>query len=197
MADWWRAFILTFIPLFIVIDALGSLLFLITVSEGKPPGEPRRIARVAVVTAALVGLAFLFFGQLILRAMNISVGSFAIAGGIILLVLSINDLLTGQSVELVREELTAIVPLGTPLLAGPATITALLLLSTQYPLSIVLLSYVLNLLIAWGIFLNKDRIIGFMGQGGLKAFSNVFNLLLAAIAVSMVLRGLTLLGVIR
>ena len=196
MSDWFNSFIMTFIPLFIVIDAIGSLLYVVSVSTGLSRFEQRKIANVSVITAAIVGMAFLFFGQLILKAMNITVGSFAIAGGIILLVLSISDLVTGQKIELERESLIAIVPLGTPLLAGPATITALLLLVTQYPLYIVLISYVINLVIAWGIFLGKDMLVRVMGRGGLKAVSNVFNLLLAAIAVSFVLHGLTLLGII-
>ena len=114
-----------------------------------------------------------------------------------MLVLSINFLVTGRSVDIEDEKLIAIVPLGTPLLAGPATITALLILVTQYPLYIVLISYITNLIIAWVIFLGKDKIIKVMGQGGVKAVSNVLNLLLAAIAVSLALRGLTLLGVIK
>jgi multiple antibiotic resistance protein len=188
---------MTFIPLFIVIDAIGDLLFLYKASEGLVRREQRKIAHTAVITAAIVGLAFLFFGTLILSAMNISVGAFVIAGGIVLLVLSINFLLKGHSVESEDNTKIAIVPLGTPLLAGPATITALLILVTQYQLYVVLISYLVNLLIAWGIFLGKDRIIKIMGQGGVKAISNVFNLLLAAIAVSLVLHGLTLLGIIK
>ena len=191
------SFVMTLIPLFIVIDAIGDLLFLEKASEDLVRQEQRKIANIAVLTAAIVGLVFLFFGQLLLNAMNISVGAFVIAGGIILLVLSINFLVTGRSVDIEDEKLIAIVPLGTPLLAGPATITALLILVTQYPLYIVLISYITNLIIAWVIFLGKDKIIKVMGQGGVKAVSNVLNLLLAAIAVSLALRGLTLLGVIK
>jgi multiple antibiotic resistance protein len=152
---------------------------------------------IAAVTATIVGLAFLFFGQFILNVMGISVGSFAIAGGLILLVLSIKYILTGKVVEAVREEMIAVVPIGTPLLSGPATITTLLLLVGQFPLYIVLISFVLNLLIAWVLLLLGNQIVSFMGKGGLRAVSNVFNLLLAAIAVTMVIRGLGLLGIIN
>jgi multiple antibiotic resistance protein len=146
----------------------------------------------------LLALAFLFFGKLILDVMGISVGAFAIAGGVILLVLSIKYILTGNMVEAaVKEEMIAVVPIGTRLLAGPATITALLLLAGQFPLYMVLISYVLNLLIAWGLFLLGDRVVGFLGQGGVRAISNVFNLPLAAIAITMVLRGLSLLEIIN
>lgn len=196
--NWLQSFVLTFVPLFIVIDALGNLPFVISMSEGMSKHERRKMTHIAIITAALVGLAFLFFGQFILNVMSISVGSFAIAGGIILLVLSIKYMMTGEMVEIIKEEMVAVVPIGTPLIVGPATITTLLLLtSQQFPLYMVLLSFALNLLIAWVIFMSSDHIVRFMGQGGLKAVSKVFSLLLAAIAVSMIIKGLDLAGIIN
>jgi multiple antibiotic resistance protein len=186
---------LTFVPLFIVIDALGNLPFVISLSEGMAKQDRRKMVHTAIATAALVGLAFLFLGQFILNVMGISVSSFAIAGGIVLLVLSIKYMTTGRMVELIKEEIVAVVPIGTPLTVGPATITTLLLLATQFQLYIVLISFILNLLIAWLIFLASNQVMRFMGQGGLKAISRVFALLLAAIAVSMIIRGLNMLGI--
>lgn len=145
---------------------------------------------VSIVTASIVGLAFLFFGRFILGVMGISVGSFAIAGGLILLVLSIRYVATGHMVEAIKEELVAAVPIGTPLVAGPATITTLILLSNEFHLSMVLLSFVLNMLVTWAIFLVGNQVASFLGQGGLRAISKVFSLLLAAIAVNMIIRGL-------
>lgn len=165
-------------------------------SEGMSKRERHRMIHIATITATIVGLVFLFFGQLILRAMGISVGSFAIAGGLILLVLSIKYMTTGRMVELIKEEMVAVVPIGTPLTVGPATITTLLLLATQYPLYVVLLSFALNMLIAWAIFMAGGQIAGFLGQGGLKAVSRVFSLLLAAIAVNMIINGLGMLNIL-
>lgn len=196
MSYWLGPFILTFVPLFIVIDALGNLPFIISLSEGMSARERRRMVHVAVGTAAMVGLAFLFFGQFILNVMGISVGAFAIAGGLILLVLSIKYMTTGLMVEVIKEEVVAVVPIGTPLTVGPATITTLLLLATQYPLPIVLVSFIANLILAWLIFLASGQFGRILGQGGLKAISRVFSLLLAAIAVTMIIRGLRLLGII-
>jgi len=192
-----ESFVLTFVPLFIVIDALGTLPFVISFSEGMSRPERRKMIHIATLTAVIVGLAFLFFGRFILNVLDISVGSFAIAGGLILLALSINYMLTGRMVEAIKEEMVAVVPIGTPLMVGPATITTLLLLVTQFPLYIVLLSLLLNLFIAWLIFLLGNQIVRFTGQGGLKAVSKVFNLLLAAIGVSMIIRGLELLGILE
>jgi multiple antibiotic resistance protein len=149
------------------------------------------------MTATIVGLAFLFFGQLILKVMGISVGSFTAAGGIILLVLSIKYMLTGQMMEVIRGEMVAAVPIGVPLLVGPATITTLLLLAGQFPLYMVLLSFVLNIGIAWLAFRWSSQIVSFIGPAGLRAISRIFALLLAAIAVTMILRGLDSLGIIN
>jgi multiple antibiotic resistance protein len=191
-----QSFILTFVPLFIVIDALGNLPFVISLSEGMSRGERRKMIHTATVTATIVGLVFLFLGQLILQVLDISVGSFAIAGGLILLILSIKYMTTGRMVEAIKEEMVAVVPIGTPLTVGPATITTLLLLATQFPLYMVLISFTLNMLITWAILLSSNQIVRFMGKGGLKAVSRVFSLLLAAIAVNMIIHGLELAGLL-
>jgi multiple antibiotic resistance protein len=197
LGNYLQYFILTFVPLFIVIDALGILPFVISLSEGMSRQERLRMIHLATITATIVGLVFLFFGQLILKALDISVGSFAIAGGLILLVLSIKYVTTGRMVEVHKEDMVAVVPIGTPLTVGPATITTLLLLATQFPLYMVLLSFALNMLVTWVIFLQTNQIVRFMGRQGLTAVSRVFSLLLAAIAVSMIFRGLSLVGIIN
>jgi len=197
MHDWLQSFVLTFVPLFIVIDALGNLPFVISLSEGMSTSERRRMVHVATMTATIVGLAFLFLGQFILSILGISVPSFAIAGGLVLLVLSIKYMTTGRMVEVIKEDMVAVVPIGTPLTVGPATITTLLLLVSQFKLYMVLLSFALNLVIAWVIFLQSSQIVRFMGQGVLKAWSRVFSLLLAAIAVKMILQGLSMVGILN
>lgn len=194
--SWVEQFIKTFVPLFIVIDAFGNLPFVISMSEGMARSERNRMVLVAVFTAAIVGLAFLFLGRFVLNLMGISVGSFAIGGGLILLVLSIRFILTGQVVEAIKEEMVAVVPIGTPLTVGPATITALLLLATQFPLYMVLLSFALNIVVAWIVFMLSNWFASFLGQGGIKAVSKVFSLLLAAIAVSMIIDGLRRVGIL-
>lgn len=194
--NWLEALVLTFVPLFIAIDTLGNLPFVVSLSEGLTRHERQKMIHVAVITAAVVGLIFLFFGQFILSVLGIEVGSFAIAGGLILLVLSIKYMTTGQAVELIKEEMVAVVPIGTPLTVGPAAITTLLLLATQFPLYMVLVAFILNLLVVWVVFMLSNWFVRILGQGGLKAVSKVFSLLLAAIAVSMIIRGLSLLGIL-
>jgi multiple antibiotic resistance protein len=189
-------FALTFVPLFIAIDVLGNVPVVVSLSEGMSSVERRRMVHIATATAAAIGLAFLFFGQFILDVMGISPGSFAVAGGALLLVLSVKYMITGRWVEVIKDEMVAVVPIGTPLTVGPATVTTLLLLRTQFPLYMVLLSLILNLLIVWIVFMLSNRVIGFFGHGGLRAVSGIFNLLLAAIGVNMIIRGLEMLGIL-
>jgi multiple antibiotic resistance protein len=195
--NWVDSFVMTFVPLFIVIDAVGNLPFVISLSEGLERPERRRMINIAAATALLVGLFFLFLGQFLLKVMGISVGAFAIAGGIILLFLSIQYMTTGHMVEIIKEEMVAVVPIGTPLTVGPATITTLLLLATQFPIYWVTLSFVLNIGIVYFTFLLSDQLMRIFGKGGIKAVSRIAALLLAAIAVNMVLRGLDLIGVLH
>jgi multiple antibiotic resistance protein len=189
-------FVMTFVPLFIVIDAFGNLPFLIMAGEGLDNRQKTKIVNIAVLTATIVGLVFLFIGQWILGVLNIDVQEFAIAGGIVLLVLSIKYMITGHMITVVKEELVAVVPMGTPLTVGPATIATLLLLAGRYPLYMVLISFALNMVITWVIFFLSQKIARFLGKGGLTAISRVFSLILAAIAVSMIIGGLRALGII-
>jgi multiple antibiotic resistance protein len=195
--NWVDSFVMTFVPLFIVIDAVGNLPFVISLSEDLNPRARMRLINIATATALLVGLFFLFLGQFLLRVLGISVGAFAIAGGIILLVLSIQYMTTGRLIEIIKEEMVAVVPIGTPLTVGPATITTLLLLATQYSIYYVTLSFVLNIGIVYLTFVLSGQFMRFFGKGGIKAFSRIAALLLAAIAVNMVLRGLEMIGVLH
>jgi multiple antibiotic resistance protein len=197
MSQFFKDFVLTFVPLFIVIDAFGLLPFLVSMGTDMTVRERHKMVHLAIITASVIGLLFLFFGQFILNVMDISVGAFAIAGGVILLVLSINYMITGHLVTSSKEEMVAVVPIGTPLTVGPATITTLLLLAIQFPLYIVLISFAVNMVVTWVIFLLAQRISAFLGKGGLIAISRVFSLLLAAIAVSMMLRGFEMVGILK
>jgi multiple antibiotic resistance protein len=194
--QWLNTFVVTFIPLFVVVDPIGNLPFIISLSETEDTVRKRRIVDLAVITATIIGLVFLFLGKLILTLMDITVGSFTIAGGIILVVLSVRYMTTGHMIEMIKGEMVAIVPIGTPLIVGPATITTLLLLTSQYPDWIVLISFALNMLVTWAVFLAADHISRFLSTGGIRAIARVLALLLSAIGVNMVIRGLYLLEIL-
>ncbi|MBI2958157.1 MAG: MarC family protein, partial [Chloroflexi bacterium] len=145
-----QEFLLTAVPLFVAIDALGTVPILISVTSDASDAERIKIVHLAMVTASILALTFLFLGRWILQLLGISVGHFAVAGGTILGALALKDMLTGKFVEpAIKEELVAVVPIGTPLIAGPATVTTLILLSSQYKWWTVLAALAVNLVIAW------------------------------------------------
>jgi len=186
-------FLRSLVPIFVAIDAMGTLPIIISISEQMTKSERTRTVHLAMLTASIVGLGFLFVGKYLLEFLDISVGHFAIAGGLVLIGLSLRDLVAGKMMEMpLKEEMVAVVPIGTPLTVGPATLTTLLLLSGQYHLWIVVIAFAVNLVAAWLIFLQANLVIGFLGHGGIRAISKVASLLLAAIAVRMVIRGLTI-----
>jgi multiple antibiotic resistance protein len=186
-------FLHSLVPIFVAIDAVGTLPIIISISEQMTKDERTRTVNLAMVTASSMGLGFLLVGKYLLSFLSISVGHFAIAGGLVLLGLSMRDLVAGKLMDLpLKEEMVAIVPIGTPLTVGPATLTTVLLLSGQYHLYIVVTAFVINLVGAWLIFRQANLVIGFLGHGGVRATSKVASLLLAAIAVRMVIKGLTI-----
>lgn len=193
MAGLSNQFVHSLVPIFVAIDAVGTLPIIISVSEQMTKDERTRTVNLAMVTASSMGLGFLLVGKYLLSFLSISVGHFAIAGGLVLLGLSMRDLVAGKMMDVpLKEEMVAIVPIGTPLTVGPATLTTVLLLSGQYHLYIVVTAFVINLVGAWLIFRQANLVIGFLGHGGVRATSKVASLLLAAIAVRMVIKGLTI-----
>ncbi len=198
MVDVLRELGLTFVPLFVAMDAVGNLPIFITLTQEVELRHRRHAVHLATLTALGVGLGFVAVGKAIFLLLGIEVADFLVAGGIILLILAIRYLITGKIIETKdssTSEMIGVVPLGTPLVVGPAVLTTLLLLINQYLVGIVVLAFILNLAIQWILFREADRILYFLGNTGVNAMSKIIMLLLAAIAVKMIRQGvLTILG---
>lgn len=194
MNQWAKDFVLTFVPLFVAIDAIGTLPIVLSLQQGLDSRDKRRMVHIAIATASVLGVVFLVLGKVTLNLMGIKIGHFAIAGGLVLIALALRDLVMGRMVEQTpeRDEMLAVVPLGTPLTVGPATLTTLLLLSDEHSVWVVLLSLVINLALAWVIFQQGGLFVRILGQGGLRGTAKVMSLFLAAIAVRMIFRGISL-----
>jgi multiple antibiotic resistance protein len=188
-----QEFGLTFVPLFVAMDAIGVLPILISVTQDMQVNERRKTILYAALTALILGLAFVAVGKGIFVFLGIDVADFLVAGGLILFLLAAKDLITGKMIEAqasVGSDMIGVVPLGTPLVVGPAVLTTLLILVDLYSLVIVLISFVINLVIAWLLLSQANRVVAFLGQGGVKATSKVVSLFLAAIAVKMIREGI-------
>ncbi|MBI2908304.1 MAG: MarC family protein [Chloroflexi bacterium] len=185
-------FALTFIPLFVALDAVGNLPIVLGLIERLQPAERGRVIRQAMVTGLGIGLLFVAVGNAVFLLLGIKDYDFLIAGGIVILVLATSEVVLGEkkSAETQGGGMIGVVPIGTPLLVGPAVLTTLLILIQRYAMVVVLASFLLNLAISWLIFHQSVRISAFLGPGGMKAVAKVFGLLLAAIAVKMIREGI-------
>jgi len=182
---------LSLIPLFVAIDAVGSLPFILALTKDEEEGQRSRTLRHAILTAFGLGLGFVALGKLIFSALDISSADFLIGGGVILLVLSVKDIVTGKAMERgVEEQGMGIVPIGTPLVAGPATLATILVLIEKHGVAPVLPALLINLAFAWLVFSQANRVARFLGSGGLQATAKIASLLLAAIAVKLIREGI-------
>lgn len=184
---------LTFIPLFVAMDPIGILPFVISLTGDMAPTQRSKTVRHAMLTALALGLIFIGIGKGVFSLLNISMADFLVAGGIILLVLAVRYLMTGKLVEfqpMLGGDMIGVVPIGTPLVVGPAVLTTLLLLTDRFPLWIPIVAFILNLLLAWLVFSQANRVVRILRREGVGAISQIASLLLAAIAVMMIRQGL-------
>ena len=186
-----KEFWLCFVPLFVAVDALGVLPIFMNLTEGLVPRKLKSVILQSVITAVAVALAFVVVGTAVLRLLGITVADFMIAGGILLFVISMSDLLAVEkSRRLADADSLGAVPIGVPLITGPAVLTTSILLLNEHGIALTALSIVLNIAIAGVIFYFSAGIYRFLGKAGAKTLSKIASLLLAAIAVMMVRRGI-------
>jgi len=190
-----KASLLSFIPIMVALDAPGTLPIYVAMTEGINKEERRTIVRQSILTALLITIGFVFLGRAVFNALGILVEDFMIAGGIVLLIIAILDIVRAGEKKILISPTFGVVPFGTPLIAGPATLTTALVLVGSFGYAPVILSLIINILLAWAIFSQADRIIRLIGISGSRAFAKVAALLLAAIAVKMIRSGVfTLIG---
>ncbi len=183
-------FLLSVIPILVAVDAPGALPLFVGMTEEMTDRERQRTVRQSIMTAFLVTIGFVLLGQVVFAALGIRVEDFMIAGGVVLLVIAITDVVTAGEKRLLPGAAFGVVPLGTPLIAGPATLATTLALVGQHGYLPVVVSLVVNILLAWLIFAQAGRIIRLIGINGSRALAKVASLLLAAIAVKMIRTGI-------
>ena len=193
MPKLWEPFILTFIPIFVAVDAIGNIPLFISLIEGAGKKQRQKIVIDSVATATCVAIFFMFIGKWVLRLIGISIADFQIAGGALLFIISLRLLLPGSSKALLadgHDKDVGVFPLGTPLITGPAVLTTTLMMLDSFGLTATFVSLVVNMFIVWVTLVRADLIIRLMGASGARAFSKIMYILLAAIGVMMVRRGI-------
>lgn len=179
-----------FIPLFVAIDVFGAVLIYLSMMGGMEKSRRVKVTFRALLTAMGISALFLLAGHSIFRLLGITADDFRIGGGLVLLVLAIADLLFSQKTQRDRSETAGVVPLGTPLIIGPAALTTILMLSDHFGTLWTMLSLGVNLLIVWLAFTYATPLTRWASPGGLKALSKVVHIFLAAIGVMMIRLGI-------
>jgi len=186
-------FWLCFVPLFVAVDAIGTLPMFLNLTGGLDRRRVRDLIIQSTAIAMVVAIAFLVLGKSVLGLLGVTVADFMIAGGLLLFVISLNDMLSYQKKEFtVDPESLGAVPLAVPLIVGPAVLTTTILLVSQYGFLTTAAATAANIIIAGAIFTAAPLTDRIMGKSGAKTVSKLASLILAAIAVMMVRRGLAI-----
>lgn len=181
------------IALFVIIDPFGNIPIFIGLTEGLKKEERNN----TFVEAHLVGffllLLFTIAGTWILSIFGIQLSDFKIAGGILLLVISLSMLTRGKFIDTeekdIKEDMGA-VPLGSPLLVGPGAITTAMVLNGMYGMELTLVAVIINFLLSAVIFFYSERIYCAIGRAGSMIIAKVMAIILAAIAVKFIREGI-------
>lgn len=181
---------LPFIPFFVAFNVLSILPIFVSLTSTMKLGERKKVARQSILTGFLVSIGFLIAGKWIFALLGITVPDFQIAGGIMLFIISIIELIFPERTRTFPKETMGIVPIGIPLIVGPAVLTLLLIIVNTYGYFSTLLCLILNLLLVWLVFNQSHWIMRLMKEGGSQGISKVFTLLLAAFAMMMIRMGL-------
>jgi multiple antibiotic resistance protein len=183
-----------FLPIFMAVNAIGILPMFMSFTEGLDRQKINRIIAQSVVTATVVAVIFLAVGKIILDLLGITVSDFMIAGGTLLFIISLDDLMSmDRRWSQIDPESLGAVPLGVPLIVGPAVLTTILILVQEYGPMATVAALIVNILIAGFTFWLHSPIIRLLGKSGARTVSKLAALLLAAIAVMMVRKGVMLL----
>jgi len=185
-----RPYLLALVPLFVAIDAIAVVPSFLALTEDEERAQRARTLRLSVVTGLLAGLGFLVLGRGVFRLLGVTIADFQVAGGAVLFVISVVDIIAPRDPRLLPGASAGVVPLGVPLLVGPAVLTTLLSSLNSHGILVTLVAFVVNMLLAWAFLSRASFVTRVLGVQGTRGFAKVMSLLMAAIGVTMMRRGL-------
>ena len=199
--DFISALIKAVIALFIIVDPIGDIPIFVSLTENMTGGSRKKVYNTAVIVGLILLLVFAFTGTEILKLFGISLESFEIAGGILLLIISIRILISGTREKAESSESVGAVPIAMPLLVGPGAITATIITLQTYQdvqpngayisVGIAVTAAVIVLALTWVILRFTNNLYKFLGKTGSMVIARVMALLISAIAVQYILDGAT------
>ena len=203
-----RFSLLALSSIFFLVDPFAALPTFLAITEGADAARRRRIARKGSLTALIVLSVFAFTGEAIFHLFGITLPAFELAGGIVLLLIGLDMLeakrsptqeAAGDTEAAAQKEDAGIVPLGVPMLAGPGSITSVMVLVGQvqnrWQMVAILSSIVFTAAVCYLVLGHSDKVVRLLGQTGIRILVRVMGLLLVALAAQYFVNGLADLGV--
>ena len=206
-----RFSVLALSSIFFLVDPLAAIPSFLAITEGADAARRKRMARKGALTCFIVLTTFAIAGQLIFRLFGITLPAFEIAGGVILLLIGLDMLqarrsatqeASGDTEEGAAKEDAGIVPLGIPMLAGPGSISTVMVLVGQVPslwhweMGAILGSITLTCLVSYWVLAAASRVRQVLGETGIRVLVRVMGLLLVALAMQYFVNGMMDLGMI-
>ena len=178
------------VALFIIVDPIGLVPVFSALTKDLPKPEKKRMFRNIVYTGSALLLVFALAGQQLLLLFGISLQSFMIAGGMLLLLLSVEILLRGERVQKTPGEDVGIVPIAFPLLVGPGAITTTMISIQRDGLEVAIPSILVVMFLTWVVLRLTDRINRLLGRTGSAVVARVLAVFIAAIAIQFIIDGI-------
>jgi multiple antibiotic resistance protein len=206
-----RFSVLALSSIFFLVDPLAAIPSFLAITLGADPERRRRMARKGALTCFIVLTTFAVCGQLIFRLFGITLPAFEIAGGVILLLIGLDMLqakrsatqeASGDTEEGAAKEDAGIVPIGIPMLAGPGSISTVMVLVGQVPsiwrweMGAILGSITVTSLVSYWVLAGAGRVLKVLGETGIRVLVRVMGLLLVALAMQYFVNGMMDLGMI-
>lgn len=178
--------------IFAILNPIGVIPTFLSLTEGMNTEKRHKVVRQSIIAVILLATALAISGSFVLEFFKVSVFSLQVGGGILLMVLAI-DMLSGlprtKGVEMGEE--IAIVPIATPLLVGPGTITTVIVLSKTVPMLYLLLSILIVAFLAYSLLRYSELLIRILGINGIRAVSRFMAIVIAAFAAQLLYGGFT------
>jgi multiple antibiotic resistance protein len=183
-------FFLAFIPLFVAFDVLGILPIYLKFTSTLDSKTKNRHLRDSLLTSFLTAIIFVVAGNKVMMYLGITMNDFLVAGGIVIFITAIKEIISGPSEPETADEMFGVVPLGIPLLAGPAVLATSVIIWNVYEYYYFFISLFLNIIICGVVLKFSNVILKVLGKRLVEALSKVFSLIIASIAIMFIRRGL-------
>lgn len=196
-------FLQFFLGLVAAVNPVGIMPVFVSLTGHMTPEEKSKTATTANVAVAIILIISLFAGQLLLDMFSISLDSFRVAGGLLLLSIAFS-MMSGklgedkqnkqEKTEYVSREQIGVVPLAMPLMAGPGAISSTIVYGARYPSALdtvrISVTIVLFCFCSWLLFRSAPLIVRFLGQTGINVITRIMGLILGALGIEFIANGL-------